>query len=97
MWNKIIIGAIAFLFSYTAYSQAALCTSYPTQFCCEYVSSVTINGQTFAGSNGYAATSGGNPSGYYNYTNGPLIPTITAGQNISLQYTAQTNGINRCW
>lgn len=92
MWSKIISWTII-LFTYCfSYSQTSLCTSYPTQFCCEYVSSVTINGQTFAGSNGYASTSGGNPPGYYNYTNGPLIPTITAGQNISLQYTAQTNG-----
>jgi hypothetical protein len=92
VWSKIISWTII-LFTYCfSYSQTSLCTSYPTQFCCEYVSSVTINGQTFAGSNGYASTSGGNPPGYYNYTNGPLIPTITAGQNISLQYTAQTNG-----
>lgn len=72
-------------------AQSPLCSSYPTSFCCEYVSSVTINGITFAGSNGYAATSGGTgPNGYYDYTN-QLIPTITAGQNISISYTAQTN------
>ena len=91
MWYKIVNWAII-LFLYTnAYSQTALCTSYPTSFCCEYVASVTINGQTYAGSNGYAASSGGSPAGYYNYTNTP-VPTITAGQQITITYTAQTNG-----
>jgi hypothetical protein len=73
-------------------AQSPLCSSYPTSFCCEYVSSVTINGQTYAGSNGYAATSGGTgPNGYYDYTGGTPVPTINAGQNISISYTAQTN------
>lgn len=92
MWYKIVNWAVIFLTSITVYSQSPLCTSYPTSFCCEYVSSVTINGQTYAGSNGYAASSGGNPPGYYNYTNSTPVPTITAGQNISISYTAQTNG-----
>ena len=91
MWNKIISWTIAFLFSFSVYSQSPLCTSYPTSFCCEYVASVTINGQTYTGSNGYAASSGGNPPGYYDYTNGTPVPTITAGQNISITYVAQTN------
>jgi len=77
----------------TSYAQSPLCASYPTNFCCEYVASVTINGQTYAGSNGYAASSGGTgPNGYYDYTGGTPVPTITAGQNISISYTAQTNG-----
>lgn len=76
----------------TAFAQSPLCSSYPTSFCCEYVASVTINGQTYAGSNGYAATSGGTgPNGYYDYTGATPVPTITAGQNISISYTAQTN------
>ena len=75
-----------------AHSQTSLCPSYPTTFCCEYVSSVTINGQTYAGSNGFTAASGGNPAGYFNYTNGTSVPTITAGQTISISYTAVTNG-----
>lgn len=91
MWYKIVNWAIILFFYTNAYSQTALCTSYPTSFCCEYVASVTINGQTYAGSNGYAASSGGNPPGYYNYTNTP-VPTITAGQQITITYTAQTNG-----
>lgn len=76
----------------TAFAQSPLCASYPTSFCCEYVASVTINGQTYAGSNGYAATSGGTgPNGYYDYTGSTPVPPITAGQNISISYTAKTN------
>lgn len=93
MWYKIISWAIALFFFTNAYTQTSpLCSSYPTSFCCEYVASITINGQTYAGSNGYAATSGGTgPNGYYDYTNSTPVPTITAGQNITISYTAQTN------
>ena len=76
-----------------SFAQSPLCVSRPTTFCCEYVSSVTINGKQFNGSTGFAATSGGNPAGYYDYTAAiHTIPTITAGQQISIQYTAVTNG-----
>ena len=76
-----------------SYAQSPLCASYPTSFCCEYVASVTINGQTYAGSSGFAATSGGTgPNGYYDYTGATPVPTINAGQNISISYTAITNG-----
>ena len=89
---KWIVVILLILANFTAFAQSPLCSSYPTSFCCEYVASVTINGQTYAGSNGYAATSGGTgPNGYYDYTGGTPIPTITAGQNISISYTAQTN------
>ena len=92
MWYKIVNWAIAlFLFTNTYAQTSPLCASNPTSFCCEYVSSVTINGMTFAGSTGFAANSGGTgPNGYYNYTN-QLIPTITAGQQITITYTAKTN------
>ena len=56
-----------FLFSTNLYSQSPLCASRPTTFCCEYVSSVTINGRTFAGSTGFTSSSGGSPAGYYDY------------------------------
>jgi hypothetical protein len=70
-----------------------LCASRPTSFCCEYVSSVTINGRTFAGSTGFSSTSGGSPAGYYDYTyTKDTIPRIKAGQNISISYTGVTNG-----
>jgi hypothetical protein len=46
---------------------------------------------TFNGSTGFAATSGGTgPNGYYDYTN-QLIPTINAGDQITISYTAKTN------
>jgi len=90
---RLLIWIIFLFFSIQLNAQSPLCSSYPTSFCCEYVSSVTINGQTYNGSNGYAATSGGTgPNGYYDYTGGTAVPTITAGQNISISYTAQTNG-----
>lgn len=89
---RLLIWIIFLFFSIQLNAQSPLCSSYPTSFCCEYVSSVTINGQTYAGSNGYAATSGGTgPNGYYDYTGGTAVPTITAGQNITISYTAQTN------
>jgi hypothetical protein len=72
-------------------AQSPLCASRPTSFCCEYVASVTINGKTYNGSTGYTSGSGGSPAGYYDYTSN-AVPTITAGQSISISYTAQTNG-----
>jgi len=90
---KLIFLIVLTLITGSIKAQSPLCSSYPTNFCCEYVSSVTINGQTYNGSNGYAASSGGTgPNGYYDYTGGTPVPTITAGQNISITYTAQTNG-----
>lgn len=84
---------ILFLFSINLYGQSPLCASRPTSFCCEYVSSVTINGKTFAGSTGFTASSGGNPAGYYDYTfTKDTIPRIRAGQSISISYTGVTNG-----
>lgn len=94
MRNKIIDWAIVFLLLIPSVglAQSPLCSSYPTSFCCEYVSSVTINGQTYSGSNGFSASSGGTgPNGYYDYTGGTAVPTITAGQNISISYTAVTS------
>ena len=76
-----------------AYSQSPLCASRPTNFCCEYVSNVTINGKSYNGSTGFTSTSGGNPAGYYDYAyTKDTVPRIKAGQNISISYTAVTNG-----
>lgn len=84
---------ILFLLSINLYGQSPLCASRPTSFCCEYVSSVTINGKTFAGSTGFTSSSGGNPAGYYDYTfTKDTIPRIRAGQSISISYTGVTNG-----
>lgn len=83
---------ILFLSSY-AYGQSPLCASRPTSFCCEYVSSVTINGRTYGGSTGFSSGSGGSPAGYYDYTyTKDTVPRIKAGQSITITYTGVTNG-----
>ena len=89
---KYIFFILLFLNGLTLRAQSPLCASKPTNFCCEYVSSITINGQTYSGSNGFTSSSGGSPAGYYDYTTGTAVPTITAGQTISISYTAVTNG-----
>ena len=88
---RYIIFILLFLMSFGVRAQSPLCASRPTTFCCEYVSSVTINGQTYAGSNGFTSSSGGSPAGYYDYTTGTAVPTITAGNTISISYTAVTS------
>jgi hypothetical protein len=88
----ILLILLLFLSSNILMAQSPLCASRPTSFCCEYVSSVTINGKTYSGSNGFTSSSGGNPAGYYDYTTGLAVPTITAGQSISISYTAVTSG-----
>lgn len=90
---RLIILILSFFFLPKIFGQSPLCASRPTNFCCEYVSSVTINGRTFAGSTGFASTSGGNPAGYYDYTyTKDTVPRIKAGQSITINYTAVTNG-----
>ena len=88
-----IVYILTFFISLKSYSQSPLCSSRPTSFCCEYVSSVTINGRTFAGSTGFSNTSGGSPAGYYDYAyTKDTVPRIKAGQSITISYTAVTNG-----
>lgn len=90
---RILIFILSFLFLPKIFGQSPLCSSRPTNFCCEYVSSITINGKTFSGSNGFSSSSGGNPSGYYDYTyTKDTVPTIKAGQSITISYTGVTNG-----
>lgn len=90
---RLIILILSFFFLPKVFGQSPLCASRPTNFCCEYVSSVTINGKTFAGSTGFSSGSGGNPAGYYDYTyTKDTIPRIKAGQSITINYTAVTNG-----
>lgn len=66
-------------------AQSPLCPSTATSFCCEYVASITINGQTYAGNTGF------NGPGYYDYTGTP-VPNINAGDLINISYTVRTNG-----
>ena len=67
------------------FGQSPLCSSRATTFGYEYVANVKINGKTFNGNTGYSGP------GYYDYTN-DTVPRLKAGQNITLEYTAQTNG-----
>jgi hypothetical protein len=76
----------------TLYSQSPLCPSTSTNFCCEYVASITINGQTYAGNTGFSGP------GYYDYTGTP-VPTIEAGQifkyhTLQLQMVITNNTLN---
>jgi hypothetical protein len=92
MWGKINF-VILFLLGGKVFAQSPLCASRPTSFCCEYVSSVTINGKQYNGSTGFSSTSGGTPAGYYDYAyTKDTVPRIRAGQSISISYTAVTNG-----
>lgn len=88
---KLFVFLLLTFFTTNLFGQSPLCASRPTNFCCEYVSSITINGKQYNGSTGFSSTSGGNPPGYYDYTN-DTIPQIKAGQSISISYTAVTNG-----
>ena len=76
----LLVGGIS-----VSYSQSPLCPSKATNFCCEYVAGITINGQTYAGNTGFTGP------GYYDYTSTP-VPTLQAGQSIDISYTARTNG-----
>jgi len=90
---RIFFLIILSFLSREVFGQSPLCASRPTTFCCEYVSSVTINGKAFNGSTGFTSGSGGSPAGYYDYTyNKDTIPRIKAGQSINISYTAVTNG-----
>ena len=91
--KRFLVILTLFLLNIKLFGQSPLCASRPTSFCCEYVSSLTINGKTFAGSTGFAATSGGSPAGYYDYAyTKDTVPRIKAGQSITISYTAVTNG-----
>jgi hypothetical protein len=88
-----LLYVTSFLLSDSIKAQSPLCASRPTSFCCEYVSSVTINGKTFKGSTGFSASSGGSPAGYYDYAyTKDTVPSIKAGQSITISYTGVTNG-----
>jgi hypothetical protein len=88
-----IILFILSLFTISLFGQSPLCASRPTNFCCEYVSSVSINGKTYSGSANFSSNPGGNPAGYFDYTSSTdAVPSIKAGDKISISYTGVTNG-----
>ena len=82
--RKLLI-ILSALLGVKSYAQTTLCASSATNFGYEYMANITINGQYYQGNTGYSGP------GYYNYTGTP-IPTINAGQNISISFTAQTKG-----
>ena len=82
---KRLLSILFVLLTASSYAQSPLCASTATSFGYEYVASITINGRTYAGNTGYSGP------GYYDYTGAP-VPTINAGQQINISYTAQTNG-----
>jgi hypothetical protein len=83
--KKLFILLLLFLSVGKLSAQSPLCPSTATQFCCEYVASITINGQTYAGNTGFSGP------GYYDYTGTP-VPSINAGDLINISYTVRTNG-----
>jgi gliding motility-associated-like protein len=82
----ILIMTVGFLSGLVA--QSPLCTSYPTTFCCEYVSSVTINGVTRAGAPDATGFTSG--PGYFDYSSSS-ITNLTAGQTYPVSVTVKTN------
>jgi hypothetical protein len=88
-----IVLLILSLFTISLFGQSPLCASRPTNFCCEYVSSVTINGKQYNGATGFTSTSGGSPAGYFDYAySNNAVPSIKAGDVITISYTGVTNG-----
>ncbi|MCP4481259.1 MAG: hypothetical protein GY817_00300 [bacterium] len=66
-------------------AQSPLCSSTSTNFGYERLNSININGQN------YTVNTGWNGPGYVDYTGTP-VPTITAGDIITLNFQAQTQG-----
>lgn len=83
--RKILLIISILFFAKVSFAQSPLCASTSTNFCCEYVASITINGQTYQGNPGFTGP------GYYDYTGTP-VPTIKAGDQITISYTVTTNG-----
>ncbi len=69
-------------------AQSPLCASAPTQFCCEYVSSVTIAGVTRNGAPDSTGFSSG--PGYFDYTSTNLT-TLTAGNTYPISVVVKTD------
>lgn len=88
-FNQIIrLLSVLFLtvgIGYTSKAQSPLCASTSTNFGYEYMANITLNGQYYQGNTGYTGP------GFYDYTGNP-VPTLTAGQQITLSFTAQTKG-----
>lgn len=84
MRNLLLIIFISIV-AKASFAQSPLCASTSVNFCCEYVASITINGKTYQGNTGFSGP------GYYDYT-GNQVPSINAGDQITISYTVTTNG-----
>ncbi|NVO03228.1 MAG: T9SS type A sorting domain-containing protein [Bacteroidetes bacterium] len=74
-------------------AQSPLCASYPTSFCCEYVSEVNINGAVRTGPTGYSPAENAGftgVNGYYDYT-GSILTSMVAGNTYPVSVTVKTN------
>ncbi len=83
--RNLILIIFAVLLTKNSFAQSPLCASTSTNFCCEYVASITVNGKTYQGNTGFTGP------GYYDYTGNP-VPSINAGDQITISYTVTTNG-----
>jgi gliding motility-associated-like protein len=88
MKKYLLILIVTLVFQIGLNAQSPLCSSYPTTFCCEYVSSVTINGVTRAGAPDATGFTSG--PGYFDYTASSLT-SLTAGQTYPVSVTVKTN------
>jgi gliding motility-associated-like protein len=88
MKKHLLVSIIMVGFLTTLKAQSPLCSSSPSTFCCEYVSSVTINGITRAGAPDATGFTSG--PGYFDYT-GSSITNLTAGQTYPVSVTVRTN------
>ncbi len=89
--SKILFFSVLFLciFHWASKAQSPLCPSAPTTFCCEYISSVNINGVEKTGASGFTG-----PAGYFDYT-GSGIGNLVAGNTYPVSVTVQTNSTYR--
>ena len=83
--RNLLLVIFAVLLTKTSFAQSPLCASTSTNFCCEYVANITVNGKTYQGNTGFTGP------GYYDYTGNP-VPSIKAGDQITISYTVTTNG-----
>ena len=81
----ILLIALLSLTLNSVFGQSPLCPSTATQFCCEYVQSITFNGVTFQGNNSFTGP------GYYDYTSVPM-PILQANTVVPLSVVVKTNG-----
>ena len=72
------------IFMNESFAQSPLCESTATNFCCEYVESVTINGATRSGNSDFTGP------GYYDYTN-DILTSLVAGNTYPVSIVANTN------